>query len=189
MFDTLKALGDQLLAQTAPTPPSVMQAIFSLLALFVGLSALMVGVTRNLFHSLLCLVATLFGVAAIYFMLEAEFVGVSQILVYVGAISTLITFAVMLTKGMMFGGTSPVNRQSLIAVIISGLLFVTLTGVLTNIPWPAGNEIVPNDASLIAGLGESFVTTYLIAFELMAMLLLVALAGAILLARDRKPKA
>ena len=94
---------------------------------------------RDSFHSLLCLVATLFGVAAIYFMLEAEFVGVSQILVYVGAISTLITFAVMLTKGMMFGGTSQVNRQSLIAVIISGLLFVTLTGVLTNIPWPVGD--------------------------------------------------
>jgi NADH-quinone oxidoreductase subunit J len=140
MFDTLKALGDQLIAQTAPTPPSVMQAIFSLLALFVGLSALMVGVTRNLFHSLLCLVATLFGVAAIYFMLEAEFVASAD--VSLCRCNLLITCSYV-DKGMMFGGTSPVNRQSLIPVIISGLLFVTLTGVLTNIPWPAGNGSFP----------------------------------------------
>lgn len=186
MYETLKTIVEQLIAQTAPTPPTVMQAVFTLLAAFTGLAALMVAITRNLFHSSLSLVATLFGVAGIYFMLEAEFVGISQILVYVGAISTLITFAIMLTRGMMFGGTSQLNRQMLSASIIAGLLFVTLAGVLIHVPWPMGNEIVPNDASLIAGLGESFVTTYLIAFELMAMLLLVALAGAILLARDRK---
>lgn len=186
MYETLRELINQLAAQTAPTPPTIMQVVFALLAAFTALSALMVGITRNLFHSALSLVATLFGVAGVYFLLEAEFVGVSQVLVYIGAISTLITFAIMLTRGMMFGGTSPLNRQMLTASIIAGLLFVTLAGVLTHVPWPTGNEIVPADASLIAGLGESFVTTYLIAFELMAMLLLVALAGAILLARDRK---
>ena len=186
MYETLRTLVNELISQTAPTPPSIMQAIFMLLAAFTALMALMVGITRNLFHSSLCLVGTLFGVAGVYFILEAEFVGISQVLVYIGAISTLITFAIMLTRGMMFGSTSAVNRQMLTAAIIAGLLFVTLLGVLTNTPWPQANEVVPSDATLIAGLGQSFVTTYLIPFELMAMLLLVALAGAILLARDRK---
>ncbi len=186
MYDTLKELVNQLLSQTAPVLPTIQQAVFSLLALFVCVSALLVGITRNLFHSSLSLVATLFGVAAIYVMLEAEFLAVSQVLIYVGAISTLITFAIMLTRGMMFGGTSPVNRQNLAAILIASLLFCVLAGVLTQMPWTLGNEIVPADASLIAIMGASFVTTYLIPFELMALLLLVALAGAILLARDRK---
>lgn len=73
------------------------------MALFTAFCALMVVGARNLFHNALALVGTLFGVAGIYALLEARFLAVSQILVYVGAISTLITFAIMLTRGMMYG--------------------------------------------------------------------------------------
>jgi NADH-quinone oxidoreductase subunit J len=63
------------------------------IALLTIVGALIVVLSRNLFHSALGLVASFFGVAGVYFIAEAEFVGVSQVLVYVGAISTLITFA------------------------------------------------------------------------------------------------
>jgi len=169
---------------------SFQQFIFIQLAIFTGLMALLVITVRNLFHSALALVGTLFGVAGIYALLEAEFLAVSQVLIYVGGISTLITFAIMLTRGMMFGTTSPNNQQWVSGAIIVGLVFSVLLGLLINVPWPeSGVELVaPGETGeeIIARLGQLFVTTYLIPFEMMALLLLVVLAGAILLARERR---
>jgi NADH-quinone oxidoreductase subunit J len=171
--------------------------IFVGMALFAAACALMVVFARNLFHSALALVGTLFAVAGIYALLEAEFLAVSQVLVYIGAISTLITFAIMLTRGMMYGPTSPLNRQAGTASMIVALLFAVLGGLVAYMPW--SNEALdlstldwgvfadrPTGEAIIASLGQKFVTTYLVPFELMAVLLLVALAGAILLARDRE---
>jgi NADH-quinone oxidoreductase subunit J len=167
--------------------PPLPQLIFLPLALFVAVCALLVAIARNLFHGALALVATLFGVAAIYAMLEAEFVAVSQILIYVGAISTLITFAIMLTRGMMFGRTTPNNRQLLAAIVVVGLLFAELLGLAYNVAWPqAETPDTIQGSATITQLGIAFVNEYLIAFELLALLLLVALSGALLLARDRK---
>ena len=174
--------------QNLPIPPipSLQQLVFLGLATFIAISALLTAVAHNLFHSALGLVATLFGVAGIYFLLEAEFVAVSQILVYVGAIATLIAFAIMLTRGLMFGRTSPTNRQWLASSLIASLFFLALAGIVTKIPWPNVGAPLTNGEEIIADLGELFVTTYLLPFELLALLLLVALTGALLLARDRK---
>lgn len=197
MIEQLQQLGEQLLAQTAPTIPTLQQVIFVGMALFAAACALMVVLARNLFHSALALVGTLFAVAGIYALLEAEFLAVSQVLVYIGAISTLITFAIMLTRGMMYGPTSPLNRQAGTATMIVSLLFVVLGGLVAYMPW--SNEALDLSTlswapfadrttgdAIIASLGYKFLTTYLVPFELMAVLLLVALAGAILLARDRE---
>jgi len=197
MVEQLNDLLTQLIAQTAPTPPTIQQVIFVGIALFAAACALMVVLARNLFHSALALVGTLFAVAGIYALLEAEFLAVSQVLVYVGAIATLITFAIMLTRGMMYGTTSPLNRQAGTATMIIALLFVVLGGLVSSMPWPnIGADLetlswgVFSDRgageAIIASMGQKFVTTYLVPFELMAVLLLVALAGAILLARDRQ---
>lgn len=197
MVEQLQQLIEQLLEQTAPTLPTFQQAIFAGLAIFAAFCALMVVLSRNLFHSALSLVGALFAVAGIYALLEAEFLAVSQVLVYIGAISTLITFAIMLTRGMMFGPTSPLNRQAGTASMIIALLFVVLGGLATYMPWAQSSLDLTTlswgifadrstGEAIIASLGQKFVTTYLVPFELMAVLLLVALAGAILLARDRQ---
>ena len=165
--------------------PTLQQVVFLGVAALAVLGSLIVVLAPNLYHNALGLVGTFFGVAGIYVLLEAEFLAVSQILIYVGAISTLITFAIMLTRGMMFGGTSPTNRNWLAAAIITGLLFVVLGGLLTHVAWTEIGDPLPNGELIIATLGQLFVTTYLIPFELMALLLLVALAGALMLARDR----
>lgn len=164
--------------------PTIQQVIFLGLALFTATGALVVALAPNLYHNALGLVMSFFGVAGIYALLEAEFLAVSQILVYVGAISTLITFAVMLTRGMMFGRTSNYNNQLLPVAITTSLLFLVLVGLLVNVPWPNDPQVLKPGEEIIADLGELFVTTYLVPFELMAVMLLVALAGAIMLARD-----
>jgi len=175
-----------ILSELFPLPPipTIQQAVFIALALFTVVGALIVAVAPNLYHNALGLVASFFGVAGIYALLEAEFLAVSQVLIYVGAISTLITFAIMLTRGMMYGRTSSTNRQVVTASIMAVLLFFVLWGVLGHVPWPEVGATLPNGELIIATLGELFVTTYLIPFEMMALLLLVALAGALMLARD-----
>jgi len=168
-----------------PSLPTLPQLVFLGLAAFIAIAALTTALAHNLFHSALALIATLFGVAAIYFLMEAEFVGISQILVYVGAIATLIAFAIMLTRGLMFGRTSPTNRQKLASGLIASLFFLALAGIMSSIPWPNVGAPLGDGEEIIANLGELFVTTYLLPFELLALLLLVALTGALLLARDR----
>jgi NADH-quinone oxidoreductase subunit J len=176
-----------IISQLFPLPPipTVQQAIFIGIALFTVIGALIVAIAPNLYHNALGLIVAFFGAAGIFALLEAEFLAISQILIYVGAISTLITFAIMLTRGMMFGRTSRNNKQVLTASIMAGLLFVTLWGIVGHVPWSVVVADLPNGEAMIAKLGELFVTTYLIPFEMMALLLLVALAGALMLARDK----
>ena len=167
-----------------PAPPTIQQLAFLGIAVLTVVGCLIVVLARNLFHNALGLIAAFFGVAGVYFVAEAEFVGVSQVLIYVGAISTLITFAIMLTRGMMFGVTSPRNRQSGTAAIITILTFVVLAALMRAVPWPQAGEAITDGEAIIARLGSLFVNEYVVAFQLLA--LLVALAGAIVLARDRK---
>jgi len=176
-----------IISQLFPLPPipTVQQAVFIGIALLTVIGALIVAIAPNLYHNALGLIVAFFGAAGIFALLEAEFLAISQILIYVGAISTLITFAIMLTRGMMFGRTSRNNKQVLTAAIMAGLLFVTLWGIVGHVPWAVVAADLPNGEAIIAKLGELFVTTYLIPFEMMALLLLVALAGALMLARDK----
>lgn len=168
--------------------PPITHQIFLILAVFVGACSLLVAFTRNLFHNALGLVGALFGMAALFALLEAEFVAVAQVLIYVGAIATLITFAIMLTRGMMYGTTSPTNRQRLAGLLAAAVMFAALLGMGFNVEWPQADPVAPigNGADIIPTLGLLFVNDYLVAFMLLALLLLVALSGALLLARDRK---
>ena len=77
---------------------TVIQIIFFILSALVLLSGMMVVVVKNIIHAALWLIASFAGAAALYFLLEAPFVGVVQILVYAGAVSVLMLFAIMLTR-------------------------------------------------------------------------------------------
>ena len=164
--------------------PTVQQVVFGAVALMTGVAGLTVVLNKNLFYCALALVATLFGVAGIYVLLEAEFLAVTQVLVYVGAIATLITFAIMLTKGIMFGTTATNNSHMFVVGSIAVLLFLMLAGVVDRVDWLTGALALQADESLIADLGWEFVTTYGVALELIGLLLLIALVGAVMLARD-----
>lgn len=164
-----------------PITPS--QIVFLVIGLATVLCGLMVVTSRNLFHAALWLVGSFFGVAAIYATLAAEFLAVAQVLIYIGAISTLIVFAIMLSRGMMLGRIVMRNYQWAISAVVAVLIFALLVVFLLQINWPVVEQAMPPNT--IALIGQELVTTYLIPFEVIGLLLSVALIGAILVARER----
>ncbi len=162
----------------------MLQAIFIVLSLLTLGAAAMVVSSRNLFRSALWLILTFFGIAVIFILLNAEFLAVVQVLIYIGAISTLIIFAIMLTRDMMDPTAPRFNEQWGVVAGFAVLLFVILLALLTRVPWPATVAPVPPDA--IARLGADFVGRYVVPFEVASVLLVVALIGAIIIARERE---
>jgi NADH-quinone oxidoreductase subunit J len=154
---------------------------FVMTAVTLG-GGLMAVSARNLIRAALGLIISLVGIAGIYFVLEAEFVAVVQILVYVGAISILILFAVMLTRGLMKRDLPAQNAQWIAAIFISLLMFAALLYVVISTNWRAVETKVAGD--LIPKIGTELMTTYLLPFEAVSLLLLAALVGAIVIARE-----
>jgi NADH:ubiquinone oxidoreductase subunit 6 (subunit J) len=152
---------------------------------FSGLTlgaAAMVVLSKNLMHSALFLVLTFFSVAGLYVLLEAEYLAAIQVLIYVGAVAVLYLFALMLTRGVTGAGMSQGNHQVVPAAIVS-VLFVAILAPLAWVGnWPLSK--LPPEPDAIPMLGQSLMTTYALPFEVMGVVLLVALVGAIILARE-----
>ena len=170
------------------------QILFVLLSIITLGSALVVVTHRNLFRAALALMVSFAGVAGFYITLDAGFMAAAQLLVYIGAISILIIFAIMMTRRLMQATEQPFNSQRGLSIFGALVGFGILAVVITNY-WPlapnaegfmASFTPVP-DAVLqgsVAELGRSFVSLdeYVIPFELASILLLAAIVGAILVA-------
>lgn len=159
------------------------QFIFILVSVITIGSALAVVTNRNLFHAALALMVTFLGVAGLYVLLEAGFLAAAQLLVYIGAISILIIFAIMMTRRLMQATELPFNSQWGLGLFASIVVFAVLFFVIGSY-WP----LQPDAASLrpvsgdsIVRLGMAFVgaNELVLAFELASVLLLAALVGAI----------
>ena len=153
---------------------------------FYGLAALGVGgaagvaFSRNILRSAFLLLATLGGTAGLYLYLGADFVGVTQLLVYVGGILVLLLFSILLTNRI---GDVRVTNQALargIAVPIALLVGLFLVMVVALTPWPRTEAVA---APTTARLGDAFLREYLLPFELASLVLLMALVGAMVIAR------
>jgi NADH-quinone oxidoreductase subunit J len=155
--------------------------IFSIITLG---AALAVVTSKNLFHSALFLVLSFVGVAGLYILLEAGFLAAVQILVYVGAISILIIFAIMLTRRLMAKDLVQRNAQWGISGLVALLLFALLYFVLLRVNWPVVEAAVSRES--ISILGQELMSTYALPFEVASVLLLVALVGSIIIARERE---
>ena len=160
-----------------------MQIAFFIFSFIAIVGAILVVTTRRLFHSALALVLSFVGVAGLYILLEAEFLAALQILIYVGAIAILILFAIMLTRHLMDPKARAFNEQWWIAALVAGFLFLVLLAMILRVPWPVKATAVPEN--VIEGLGSSFVGDYLVPFEVASVLLMAALIGAIIIARER----
>ncbi len=143
-------------------------------------AALGVTLTRNLFHSALCLAVALLGIAGLYLYLAAEFLAVVQVLIYVGAILTLLVFGVMLTTRIADPAIPQLNRQAAIAALIAATIAVGLVAALRRTPIA---PIAPATAIPLAVVGRGLVTTYVLPFEVLSLILVAALVGAIVIAR------
>jgi NADH:ubiquinone oxidoreductase subunit 6 (subunit J) len=159
--------------------------VFIILSAVALIGAVGVVTTRNLFRAALFLVLSFVGVAGLYVMMEAEILAMIQLLVYVGAISILIIFAIMLSRRMMYPEFRIQNEQWLLGLVTAVALFGILVVILWNVAWPTAQAAVPEDA--ISLLGQALVSPdqYVLVFEAASVLLLVALVGAVVIARER----
>ena len=165
-------------------PITLQQGAFAALAFLVVVSAILVVTVKNIFHSLLFLTLSFLCVAGVYLFLSADFLAAVQILVYIGAIIILMMFALMLTHRVMSTNVTQTVGQWWIALPVAvGLLAVFFRFfVLHKWSYPA----VP--AGPTTGIiGQALMTRYILPFELASIVLLVAMIGAIILAKEDKP--
>ncbi len=165
------------------------QIIFLLVALFTLGSGFMVVTTGNLVHAALWLVATLFGVAVTYALLNAPFLAVVQVVVYIGAIAILFIFAVMLTRKDMRDQGPQMNRNWWVGALLSVLVFAGLFFLLQG--WSGLSKTaadIPAGFDSISELGNALVSpnAYVLPFEVASVLLVAALVGAVYVAFNRK---
>jgi NADH-quinone oxidoreductase subunit J len=153
------------------------------------LTSLLVILQKNPLHSALFLVMSFINVACIYVMLGAEFVAVTQIIVYTGAILVLILFAIMLVRvedlPEMYGG-HPV--QGIVGPILGIALFLEILAVIfSTIPLGPVGSFTPDAVAAVGGniqaIGRSLYSDFLVPFEIASLVLLVGAIGAIVLAR------
>lgn len=163
---------------------------FALIAGSVLLSALYVVRSTNLVHAVMWLGVTLAGTAVLYALLDAPFLAGVQVLLYVGGVVTLMIFGVMLTR-RHDGLTVPADRGSpgrgaLVAAALFGVIAAAVARSDLSGPAPAA-AAPPADtpASAGAAIGPELMTTHLLAFEVLSLLLLAAIIGAIVIARHR----
>lgn len=168
---------------------TVLQVVFLITAVVTLGGAVMVVTSRNLIHAALWLILSLFGVAVIYALLSATFFTVVQVVIYIGAISILMIFAIMLTRRVKQDKGSIVNRGWWLAGFLALILFTSLvwlfstwSGFRTSLPE------LPGDIDTIEVLGAALVSPdhYVLPFEVASVLLLAALIGAVVVAWERK---
>ena len=159
------------------------------LLLFVGLcgliigSAFMVVTSPNLVHSAVSLLFTLFGIAAIYIYLYADFIAATQVVIYVGGILVLIIFGVMLTNKIDNATITSKTHNQIPGIFFSALLLLMQFYAIFNTNWLV-NENPPID-NTITEIGKLLLGKYLLPFEVVSILLLAALIGAAMLSRKK----
>ena len=170
------------------------KTIPDLLVFFVGAAMILVGaggviISRNPVHSALCLVLTLFGVAVLFIEQQADFLAVVQVIVYAGAIVVLFLFVIMFlgvdrTEEL---GEDRLRGQRPFAVALVLLIVASIVALGSEAKWSGGASSVvgPNQGPYqnVADLGKAIFTDYLFAFELTAGLVVIAVVGAVVLAR------
>ncbi len=147
------------------------------------LAALLVVTRTNIVHSALFLVLAFGAMAGIFVLLNAEFVAAVQVLIYVGAVAVLLIFAIMLTQKAYMAQSNPANRQAFWAGLVALAVVVTLVAVFLTTGWKTGAETARVENTTIA-LGQLLFANYALPFEIASVLLLVAVVGSIVVARE-----
>jgi NADH-quinone oxidoreductase subunit J len=167
-----------------PTPE---QLVFIITAAVIIASAVQVVSTNNLVHAALWLIVTLFGMAIIFVLLNAGFLAVVQVVVYIGAISILIIFAIMLTRRVMQDTGTQINAYWPVSLAIAALLFLGLWQlVFSRASFPVSSAAVPDGETVLRTLGTSLATPdfYMLPLVVVGVLLAAGMIGSIAIARD-----
>lgn len=156
---------------------------FGLLALMVIGAALGVVLLSNIVYSAFLLGGVFISISGLYLLMNASFVAAAQILIYVGAVNVLILFAIMLVnKRQDFRPMPNVWVRQLLTSLVCFGLFALLSTMVLSTPWAGSTGAIAGDNAIYV-IGQHFFTDFLLPFELASVLLLMALIGAIVLAR------
>ena len=165
----------------------IVQASFYVIAASAVIFALGVVTSRNIFHCAVYLALSLFSIAGVYLFLNAEFLAVVQILIYVGAIVTLFLFAIMLTANIGDRSIRSTNKQVLAGGVIAATISVFFIFIIIGEPWysaAAKTNAAPRLS--LEDIGRSLMSTYALPFEVISLILLAALVGAIVIGKVKK---
>lgn len=158
------------------------QIVFWVLAVVMAVAAVRVVTCRNVVHAALYLVGTLMGAGALYVLLLAEFVAWAQVLIYVGAIVVLMLFGLMLTRAPI-GSANLDNNQRWLAALCAGALFAVMSWIMIDAFGGENIALADADGTKTRSVGEVIFSTYVLPFEVVSVLLLAALVGAVVIAR------
>ncbi|MDJ0694332.1 MAG: NADH-quinone oxidoreductase subunit J [Mastigocoleus sp. MO_167.B18] len=156
---------------------------FGILAAMMIGAALGVVLFENIVYSAFMLGGVFISIAGMYLLLNADFVAAAQLLIYVGAVNVLILFAIMLVnKREDFAPLPNAWVRKVLTAIVSLGLFALLGVMILATPWVSSSSVTSVGSTAIL-IGEHFFSDYLLPFELASVLLLIAMVGAIILAR------
>ncbi len=158
-----------------------MDAPFLIAAALTLLSAIAAISLRNVVHCALCLSLTFLGLAALYLQLGAQFVGLTQIVVNVGAVAIVIVFAILLTRSADNPGESRFNKGAIWAGLICAAVFATLV-VAINTSYVSMKFGAPAPPLTVEKIGHELMGRYVLPLEAIALLLTAALIGAVIIA-------
>ena len=153
---------------------------FWIMAVVAVVSASGVILLKDIFRAALLLVVSFLSIAGLFVTLNADFIAAVQVLIYAGAISILLIFAILLTRDVQRG--NPSNRLTIPGMFMGGVLLTTLIVVFVNTKWRLSTE-APPDSTTAALADALFSNKFVLPFEIASVLLLAAMIGAVVLAR------
>ena len=162
------------------------QLVFYLLSAMTIVSALVVVFAKHPMYSVLSLIVCFFTIAGHYILLNAQFLAITHIIVYAGAIMVLFLFVVMLLNLNRESEPHKSIRLKLAATVAAGMLFVTLIAALRTTQLGTFTTPPASDLGLVEHIGQKLFTDYLLPFEISSILFLSAMIGAVLLAKREK---
>ncbi len=171
-----------------PSPTAQLIAFWALAAITI-ISAIGVVRLRSIVRSAVCLLPCFLGVAGVYLLLHAEFVFAMQILVYTGGIMVLILFAIMLLQRAAGEELRHHNEHSGLSLLVCAAFLALFGIVIGKTIWPTSVAALPvraHEVDTISWAGVNFLSRYIVPFEVISVILLVAMVGAIIIARTRE---
>lgn len=158
-------------------------SFWGLAVLLIG-SALAVVLTKNLFHSVLYLALSLTATAGVFLALDAEFLAAVQLLLYAGGVVTIVVFAIVVTERLAGDRITQTSRQILTGLVLAGALLLGILRFLRGADLPVERPVIAVDVT--RAIGQVLLTEFVLPFELLAVLLLVGLLGALYFARPEE---
>ncbi len=166
--------------------PEQLTLPFLILGLLTIVGAAAALTLRNLVHCVLALILAFLGLAGLYLQLDAQFIGLAQILVYIGAVAILVVFAILLTRGTESPSQSLVSPSWTASCVVSVIIFGILVGTIRSSSITQ-HAVPPQPEATVRQIGDALMSKYALPLEVIGLLLTVALLGAVTIAmQDRQ---